>query len=63
MSVDNILNIVQSLSEEPNKLSEDEEVDLYLYFTFNGSKLDNVEKLLNHCETNTYDLPDYHICQ
>ena len=33
MSVDNILNIVQSLSEEPNKLSEDEEVDLYLYFT------------------------------
>ncbi|CAG8618192.1 2418_t:CDS:2 [Cetraspora pellucida] len=56
MSLDNIVNTVQSLSEEPNKLSEDEEANLYVYLTDKGTKLADVEKLLNLCKTNNAKL-------
>ncbi|CAG8705051.1 9414_t:CDS:2, partial [Acaulospora morrowiae] len=38
MSLDNIVNTVQSLSEEPNKLSEDEEANLHVYLTDKGGE-------------------------
>ncbi|CAG8616644.1 1911_t:CDS:2, partial [Acaulospora morrowiae] len=56
MSLDNIINTVQSLSEEPNKLGEDEEANLYVYLTDKGTKLADVEKLLNLYKTNNAKL-------
>ena len=56
MSLDNIFAIIQSLSEEPNKLSEDEVASLCLYFADESSNLATVEKLLNLCTTNNTKL-------
>ena len=56
MSLDNIVATIQSLSEEPNKLSEDEEANLYVYLTDKDTKLTYVEKLLNLCKTNNAKL-------
>ncbi|RIB28189.1 hypothetical protein C2G38_2239640 [Gigaspora rosea] len=59
MSRENIIiNIVastrslSSLSEEPNKLSEDEEGKLLKYLIDKDTNVDDVEKNLNLCETN-----------
>ncbi|CAG8850983.1 25902_t:CDS:2, partial [Gigaspora margarita] len=51
MSRANIVATIRSLSEEPNKLSEDEETELYAYITDNPTKLDDVEFFLNLCGT------------
>ncbi|CAG8569398.1 6329_t:CDS:2 [Funneliformis mosseae] len=56
MSLDNIVATLQSLSEEPNKLSEEEEANLYVYLTDKNTKLAYVEKLLNLCKTNNAKL-------
>jgi hypothetical protein len=56
MSLENIVVILQSLSEEPNKLSEDEEVNLCMYLTNKDTNLAHVEKLLNTCMTNNAKL-------
>ena len=55
MSLDNIVATVQSFSEEPNKLSEEEETNLYGYLT-DKDKLADVEKLLNLCKTSNAKL-------
>ncbi|RGB37235.1 hypothetical protein C1646_757191 [Rhizophagus diaphanus] len=52
MSLDNIVATIQSLSEESNKLSENEEANLYVYLADKDTKLGDVEKLLNLCKTN-----------
>ncbi|PKK77453.1 hypothetical protein RhiirC2_771325 [Rhizophagus irregularis] len=52
MSLDNIVATIQSLSEESNKLSENEEANLYVYLADKDTKLADVEKLLNLCKTN-----------
>ncbi|CAG8660548.1 17164_t:CDS:2 [Cetraspora pellucida] len=54
--LDNIVNTVQGLSEEPNKLSENEEANLYAYLIDKYTELAGVEKLLNLCKTNTAKL-------
>ncbi|CAI2192783.1 16538_t:CDS:2 [Funneliformis geosporum] len=52
MSFNNIVTMVYSLSEEPNKLSENEEAKLYIYLVNkDDSGLADVEKLLYFCET------------
>ena len=56
MSLINIANIVQSLSEEPDKLDEDEEVNLYLFLTGNETMLAEVENLCNRLPTNSAKL-------
>ncbi len=56
MSLDNIVVTIQSLSEESNKLSENEEANLYVYLTDKDTKLADVEKLLNLCKTNNAKL-------
>ena len=56
MSLDNIADIIQSLSEEPNKLDEDEVVDLYLFLTGNETILAEVENLCNRLPTNSAKL-------
>jgi hypothetical protein len=56
MSLDNINEIVQGLSGEPDKLSEDEEVNLYLYLTGNGTILAEVENICNLLQTNSAKL-------
>ncbi|CAI2182544.1 5930_t:CDS:2, partial [Funneliformis geosporum] len=56
MSLDNIANIVQSLSEEPDKLDEDEEVDLYFFLTGNETMLAEVDNLCNRLPTNSAKL-------
>ena len=64
MSLINIANIVQSLSEEPDKLDEDEEVNLYLFLTGNEktiltgneTMLAGVENLCNRLPTNSAKL-------
>ncbi|RIB22410.1 hypothetical protein C2G38_2174050 [Gigaspora rosea] len=47
-----IVATIQSLSEEPNKLSGDEEVKLYEYLLEKDTRLNYVETFLNLCETN-----------
>ena len=57
MSLDNVANIAQSLSEEPDKLDEDETTDLYSFLTgCNESTLIQVEKLCNRSPTNSAKL-------
>src|SRR4051794_24067280 len=56
MSLDNIVVIVRSLSQETNKLSENEEVSLYIYLTGENTKLAVVERLLKLCKTNSAKL-------
>ncbi|GBB94480.1 hypothetical protein RclHR1_23620002 [Rhizophagus clarus] len=56
MSLNNIQNIVHSLSDEPDKLSEDEEVNLYVYLTGNETVLAEVENLCNRLQTNSSKL-------
>ena len=56
MSIDNIVATLLSLSEEPNKLSENEEANLYIFLTNKDTKLADVEKLLNLCKTNNAKL-------
>ncbi|RIA86762.1 hypothetical protein C1645_828796 [Glomus cerebriforme] len=56
MSIDNIIDIIQSLSNESNKLSEDETANLYVYLLDRNTKLADVEKLLGLCMTNNAKL-------
>ena len=52
MSLDNIAAIINSLVNEPQKLSDAEKASLFLYLTNKSTKLTNVEKFLNLCMTN-----------
>ena len=57
MSLINILNIVRSLDQEPDQLSEDEEANLFVYLTGNNdTTLAEVENLCNHFQTNSAKL-------
>ncbi|CAB4385786.1 unnamed protein product [Rhizophagus irregularis] len=48
----NIANIVKSLSKEPDKLSENEVVDLYILLTGNKTMLTEVVTFCKHLQTN-----------
>ena len=56
MSLVNILNIVRSLDQEPDQLSEDEEANLFIYLTGNDNILVEVENLCNRLPTNSAKL-------
>jgi hypothetical protein len=56
MSLINILNIVRSLDQEPDQLSEDEEANLFIYLTGNETILVEVENLCNLWQTNSTKL-------
>ncbi|CAB5381202.1 unnamed protein product [Rhizophagus irregularis] len=56
MSLDNINQIIESLSGEPNKLSEDEKVKIFLYLTGNVTILAEVENICKLLQTNSAKL-------
>ncbi|PKY32552.1 hypothetical protein RhiirB3_450821 [Rhizophagus irregularis] len=56
MSLINILNIVQSLDQEPDQLSEDEKTNLFIYLTGNDTILVEVKNLCNLWQTNSAKL-------
>src|SRR3954471_13625348 len=56
MSLINILNIVRSLDQEPDQLSEEEEANLFIYLTGNDTILVEVENLCNLWQTNSAKL-------
>lgn len=51
-SLINIINIVDSIREESNRLTEDEEAYLYMYLTEKDTNLQIVEGYLNRLKTN-----------
>jgi hypothetical protein len=56
MSLDNIANLVRSLSEESDELSENEEVNLYIFLTGNKTALAEVEYFCDHLQTKSAKL-------